>query len=350
MVKYSIKGGMKMRKAKKVTLVLFFIFVFCFTAIAQTQYTADDYEKAKDCLNTYLQGVLLLDFDTVLSCKLPGYEQKCKLLITNEDVNNIQYVHDSHAIAIYEKYGEVHAGYKGPNIEYFITAAEPYIAREKALEIGYLNGIRIKVLLNSTQYVAYLAKDNNNLWKMYQIAPGDDFDGSNAYFYSQPQNNVNTNTSTPAQQNPSSPYQHLPEALVGGLLGFFVANIRRNHAYFDFVNIFDAGMEQLSKTTRWKYAKFLLKPVVFVATGLVNLYDAKNYCLERHLSTQIARYAWLIVETALPICLPGIILGALSFIGTSIIASIAAVIVSAILSFVIAYTLDKITPIFFRSP
>ncbi len=83
-----------MKKTKEVTLVLFFIFVFCFTAIAQTQYTADDYEKAKDCLNTYLQGVLLLD------------------------------------------------------IEYFIIAAEPYIAREKALEIGYLNGIRSELFAN----------------------------------------------------------------------------------------------------------------------------------------------------------------------------------------------------------
>jgi len=61
-------------------------------------------------------------------------------------------------------------------------------------------------------------------------------------------------------------------------------------------------------------------------------------------------YIWFGAETALPICLPGIILGALPFIGTSIIASIAAVIVSAILSFAIAYALDKITPIFFRSP
>ncbi len=183
---------------------------------------------------------------------------------------------------------------------------------------------------------------------MYRIAPGDDFDGSNAYIYSQ--NDINTDAGIPAQQNSPSPYQHLPEALVGGLLGFFVANIRRNHAYFDFVNIVDASMEQLSKTTRWKYAKFLLKPVVLVATGLVNLHDARNYCLKKRLFIQFARYAWFGAETALPICLPGIILGALPFIGTSIIASIAAVIVSAILSFVIAYALDKITPIFFRSP
>ena len=333
-----------MRKTKEVTLVLFFIFVFCFTAIAQTQYTADDYEKAKDCLNTYLQGVLLLDFDTALSCKLPGYEQKCKLLITNEDVNNIQYVHDSHAIAIYEKYGEVHAGYKGPNIEYFIIAAEPYIAREKALEIGYLNGIRIKVLLNSTQYVACLAKDNNNLWKIYQITPGPDFNGSNTYIYSQSQNNINTDAGIPAQQNPSSPYQHLPEALVGGLLGFFAANIRRNHAYFDFVNIVDAGMEQLSKTTRWEYAKFLLKPVVVVTSGLVNFYDARNYCLGKHLSTQIARYAWSVAETAIPILLPI----ALGIIAPTIgIPAVAAAIASFALGFTVPYLFDKLELIFF---
>ncbi len=327
-----------MRKAKKLTLVLFFLFIFSFSAIAQNQYTADDYEKAKDCLNTYLQSVLLLDFDTALSCKLPSYEQKCKLLIANEDVNNEQYVYDSQVASVNDKYGELHAGYKGPSIEYFIIAAEPYIAREKALEIGYLNGIRIKVLLNSTQYVAYLAKDNNNSWKIYQIAPGPDFDGSNTYTYSQPQNDINADTGIPVQ-NSSSPYQHLPEALIGGLLGFFVANIRRNRAYFDFVNIVDAGMEQLSKTTRWKYAKFLLKPVVLVTTGLVNFYDAWNYCLEKHLNAQIKRYAWAVFETTIPILLPL----ALSVVAPTVgIPTIVIALASFVLGFIAPYLLDKL--------